>query len=82
MDLPGDSKIRRYLIQAPVWQRYPASVILFYSSSLISAAIAHRLRHGDWKMDWAIQLEDMLYASLLMALVWTWKTRKGEQPSS
>jgi hypothetical protein len=79
MELQSNSKIGPFLSQTPVWQRFPASVIFFYSTSLISAAIVYRLRYGGWEMDWAIQLEDMLYASNLVALVWTWQTRKGSR---
>jgi hypothetical protein len=83
MDLTVKSKMSHSLSRAPVWLRFPALAILFYSSSLISAAIVHRIRHGGWEMDWAILLEDTLYGSVLMALIWTWLTRKsankGEQ---
>ena len=79
MTLLGNSKIWRFLNNAPVWQRFPAAVISFYSASLISAALVYRLRYGGWDMDWAHKFEESLYASILMGLYWTWLTRKGSK---
>jgi hypothetical protein len=76
MYLLSSSKIKHFLNHAPVWQKFPALVILCYPVKLISHALAYRLRHGDWEMNWAIKLEDLLYTSILMALFWTWQTRK------
>jgi len=77
MILLGNSKIRHFLNHAPVWQRFPALVILFYPVKVISHALAYRFLHGDWSMDWAFKLEELLYASILLAIFWTWQTGKS-----
>lgn len=76
MILLSNSKFKHFLNQAPVWQKFPVLLISFYSASLSLVAVSYRLRKGDWNMAWAVKLEDLLYASILMALFWTWQSRK------
>jgi hypothetical protein len=88
MASPGDSRIRRFLNNAPFWQRYPAWVIICCSFAVISKALTYRSRNGGWDMDWAVIFEDSLYFAVLFGLFaallrkGVGKNRQAEQPRS
>jgi hypothetical protein len=85
---PSNSKIRRFLNHAPLWQRYPALVIFFYPFAVVSKALIYRSRNGGWDMDWAVIFEDALYFAVLFGLFaallrkGVGKNGQAEQPHS
>jgi hypothetical protein len=76
MASPDDSRIRRFLNHAPVWQTIPVLAILVCVGSLIAKAFIYRLRSGGWDMDWAIKFVDSLGFGVIFSLLWTWLTRR------
>jgi hypothetical protein len=82
MASPGDSRIRRFLNNAPFWQRYPAWVIFCCSFALILRALIYRFRNGGWDMDWAAKFEESLYFGILFGIYMAWPSKgvgKNEQ---
>jgi hypothetical protein len=76
MALPDDSRIRRFLNNAPFWQRYLAYVIFCCSFAMISKALIYRFRNGGWDMDWANKFGESLFFGILFGLYAAWP-RKG-----
>jgi hypothetical protein len=76
VDSPSNSKIRRFLTHAPLWQRYPAWVIFCCLFSLTSKALIYRFSNGGWDMDWVVKFEESLFFGILFGIYAAWPRRK------
>jgi hypothetical protein len=77
MASPDDSRVRRFLNNAPFWQKYPIWVIFCCSLAMISKAFIYRFSNGGWDMDWATKFRESLFFGILFGLYAAWPTRKG-----
>jgi hypothetical protein len=76
MALPGISKYRHFMNQAPVWQTIPVLAISVCVGSLIVKAFIYRYSSGGWDMDWATKFVDSLGFGVIFSLLWTWLNRR------
>jgi hypothetical protein len=76
MALPGISKFRHFMNQAPVWQTIPVLAIIACVGSLIGKVFIYRFRSGGWDMDWSAKFIDSLGFGVIFSLLMTWLYRR------